>query len=199
LDACAIPGVLPAIASALIQYNITDNHVIRFGHNVTIFLETFGNKSYGMKLNALDPVFGSFANDSWADNVATRFLIEWKKSILQMLTKLTDTISGCFNIKHEHTSIGFGFSTSYCDSKHQLLYSVCKSAEWISAAGYESYCTMALHSILSPHTTHFASGPVLRIQSYIEAFNCITNRQCGSRKPLYCSGIFFARLLTMST
>jgi hypothetical protein len=157
----------------------------RLGTDVTIFLETFGNKSYGMKLNALDPVFGSFANDSWADNVATRFLVEWKNSILQMLTKLTDTISGCFNIKHEHTSIGFGFSTSYCDSKYQPLYSVCKSADWISTAGYESYCTMALHSLMSPHTTHFASGPVLRVQSYIEAFNCITDRQCGSRKSLY--------------
>lgn len=159
--------------------------ISRLGTDVTIFLETFSNKSYGMKLNALDGDFGSFGQSNWAENVSTRFLVEWKQSILQMLTKLTDTISGCFKIKHEHTSIGFGFCTSFCDCNHQPLYSVCKSEEWISTAGYESYCTMALHSLMSPHTTHFASGPVLRVQSYIEAFNCITDRQCGSRKSCY--------------
>ena len=170
----------------------------RIGTDVTIFLETFGNKSHGMKLNALDPAFGPFGKDNWAANAATSFTNEWKNSVLLMLTNLTDSKSGCFKLYPKHTSIGFGFSTTFCDGSNQLLFSVCKQEEWITSDNYEPFCTMALHSSMCPHTTHFRSGPVLRVQAYIEAFNCITEKQCGSARSHY-SHIGFSALEKMST
>ena len=159
--------------------------ISRLGDNVTIFLETFSNKSHGMRLNGLELDFGHFGTENWANKVATGFAVEWKKSILQMMSDLTNTKSECFKMKPDHSSIGFGFSTSYHDSSHRPLFSVCKSEEWMATDGYESFCTMALHSLMSPHTTHFQKGLILRVQAYIEAMNSITDRQCGSRKSLY--------------
>ena len=110
-----------------------------------------------------------------------------------MMNKITDPLLGCFCLKPEYVSIGFGFSTSYCDNRSRPLFSVCKTKDWMNANEHESFCTMALHESMCPHTTHFKSGPILRVQSNIEALNCITDRQCGSGKPLY-SPIGFSAL-----
>ena len=151
--------------------------------DVSIILETFSNKAHGMKLNALDSLFGSFGDDNWAKKVTAKVSDLWKNSILQMVSNMTD--SKCFRLIPRHTSLGLGFSTSYCDVNKKPLFSVCKRPEWIASDSYESYCTMALPASMCAHTTHFKSGPALRVQSYIEEMNCITDRQCGSRTSHY--------------
>jgi hypothetical protein len=130
-----------------------------------------------MKLDAIDKDYDSFGTQNWASQVTTSFSAKWNTSILHMFTHLTDEKLGCFQPKHELTSVGFGFSSSYSDSNNVPLFSVCKRAEWMTSHGYESFCAMAHHSSTSNHTTHFKSEPMLRVQAYIEAINCISDRQ----------------------
>ena len=157
----------------------------RQGTHVTIFLETYSNKSHGMKLDAIDKDYDSFGTQNWASQVTTSFSAKWNTSILHMFTHLTDEKLGCFQLKHELTSVGFGFSSSYSDSNNVPLFSVCKRAEWMTSDGYESFCALALHSTTSNHTTHFKSEPMLRVQAYIEEINCISDRQCGVKNSRY--------------
>ena len=182
-DECKVPGgfLFPLALGVM---------ACRIGENVSICVETFGNKSYGLKLNDCEISFG---NDDWAHSVEDQFLTKITFSILTMMNKITDPLLGCFCLKPEYVSIGFGFSTSYCDNRSCPLFSVCKNKDWMNANEHESFCTMALQESMCPHTTHFKSGPILRVQAYIEALNCITDRQCGSGKPLY-SPIGFSAL-----
>ena len=57
----------------------------RQGTHVTIFLETFSNKSHGIKLDALDSDYDPFGTQHWVSEVTTSFLAKWNDSILQCL------------------------------------------------------------------------------------------------------------------
>ena len=146
---------------------------------VTIFLETYSNKSHGLKLNALQlkAVFGS---NEWLDMMAAELSRLMKYSVLNMFQSLIkDHECRCFDFIPEKSSIGFGLSTSYVDEKDQPLHSVCKQNSWIHSDYHESFCVLGLHSEMSTHTTHFKDGPIKRVQAYIEGANAISNKQCG--------------------
>jgi hypothetical protein len=57
----------------------------RQGTHVTIFLETFSNKSHGIKLDALDSDYDPFGTQRWVSEVTTSFLAKWNDSILHCL------------------------------------------------------------------------------------------------------------------
>ena len=146
---------------------------------VTIFWETYGNKSHGMKLDALKSVV-EFGSAEWLNNVTDRFALKWKHSVLQTYQKLLEkNESCCFDVIDDLSSIGFGFSTSYADQKRQPLHSVCKQNAWMKISAHESFCVLGLHSEMSTHTTHFKEGLIKRIQAYVEGMNAISDKQCG--------------------
>jgi hypothetical protein len=147
--------------------------------DVTIVLETYSNKSHGLKLDALKGKT-AFGTNDWLTAMESNFFGLMKYSILntfQNLVKADDFC--CFKLIPEKSSIGFGLSTSYVDEKDHPVYSVCKDNTWMSSDSYESFSVFGLHSEMSTHTTHFKDGPIKRVQAYIEGANAISSKQCG--------------------
>jgi hypothetical protein len=146
---------------------------------VTIFLETYSNKSHGLKLDALK-FKTAFGTDQWLTSMETELSRLMKYSVFNMFQNLFKVhASRLFNLIPEKSSIGFGFSASYVDDKDQPLYSVCKQNTWMRTDSHESFCVLGLHSEMSMHTTHFKEGPFKRVQAYIEGANAISSKQCG--------------------
>jgi hypothetical protein len=98
---------------------------------VTIFLETYSNKSHGLKLDA-QKFKTAFGTDQWLTSMETEISRLMKYSVFNMFQKLFK-VHACrlFNLIPEKSSIGFGFSVSYVGDKDQPLYSVCKQNNWI--------------------------------------------------------------------
>jgi hypothetical protein len=170
-------GYLLPLAISIMACRIASNQ--KNPPEVTIFWETYSNKSHGLKLDALKDkaVFGTI---DWLTAMESNFSRLMKSSILNTFQSLIkDHEYRCFNFIPEKSSIGFGLSTSYVDDKNQPLYSVCKKSSWIDSVSHESFCVLGLHSEISTHTTHFKDGPIKRVQAYIEGANTISSKQCG--------------------